>query len=140
MTHLGTYNTHYGQKKGWELNFQLDSQPLKVNNHPNLLAFRWCATYHWKDLDKGYNFALYLISIRGLKKRLWAFKFIGLLISRQNDIWVQALWPCTKYTIRGKVVVPPSLGCGFPQVWVVVNLVNSCMAMVHPCTNSATTH
>jgi hypothetical protein len=28
-------------------------------------------------------------------------------IPRQNDIWVLVLWPSTKYTIRGKVVVSP---------------------------------
>jgi hypothetical protein len=32
--------------------------------------------------------------------------------SRQNDIWVQPLWPCTNNTIRGKVVVSPSMGYG----------------------------
>jgi len=31
-------------------------------------------TYRWKYLDKGYNFALDLISIRGLHAKLWALK------------------------------------------------------------------
>jgi len=35
---------------------------------------RWGAIYHWKDLDKGYNFALDLISIGGLHALLWASK------------------------------------------------------------------
>jgi hypothetical protein len=63
MTHLDTSNTSYGQKKGWESNWQFDSWPLKVKNHPNFLAFRWLITYHWKAFDKGYNSALNLISI-----------------------------------------------------------------------------
>jgi hypothetical protein len=53
MTHLGSYNISYGQKKGWESNCQFDSRPLKVRNHPDFLACRWRATYHWKALDEG---------------------------------------------------------------------------------------
>jgi len=36
--------------------------------------FRWRATYHWKALDEGYNFALDLISIGDLHAKLWAPK------------------------------------------------------------------
>jgi hypothetical protein len=32
------------------------------------------ATYHWKALDEGYNFASYLTSIKGLHVKLWASK------------------------------------------------------------------
>jgi hypothetical protein len=35
---------------------------------------RWCATYHGKALDKGYNFSLDLITIGGLHTKLWAPK------------------------------------------------------------------
>jgi hypothetical protein len=35
-----------------------------------------CATYHWKDLDEGYNFALNLISIRDLYAKLWGPKVV----------------------------------------------------------------
>jgi hypothetical protein len=47
----------YGQKKGQDLNYQFDSQPLKVKNHPDFLMCRWHATYRWKVLDEAYNFA-----------------------------------------------------------------------------------
>jgi hypothetical protein len=53
---------------------QTVSQPLKVKNQPDFLACRWCATYRWKALDKGYNFALDLIAIKGLHAKLWAPK------------------------------------------------------------------
>jgi hypothetical protein len=76
MTHLDTSNTSYGQKKGRESNWQFDSQPLKVKNRPKFPAFRCCATYHWKALDKGYNFSLDLISIEGLHTKLWAPKVV----------------------------------------------------------------
>jgi hypothetical protein len=66
MTHLDIWNTSYGQKKGQKSNCQFDSWPLKVRNHPDFLTCRWQTTYCWKALDKGYNFALNLISIGGL--------------------------------------------------------------------------
>ncbi len=105
MTHLDISNTSYGQKKGRKSNWQFDSWPLKVKNHPNFLMCRWHATYHWKALDKCYNFPSDLISIGGLHAKLWAPK-----IARQNDIWVLVLWPGTKYIIRGKVVASPKSG------------------------------
>jgi hypothetical protein len=38
MIHLDISNISYGQKKGWESNYQFDSQPLKDGNRPYLLA------------------------------------------------------------------------------------------------------
>jgi hypothetical protein len=66
MTHLGSSNISYAQKKGCESNWQFDSWPLNVKNRPDFFAFRWRATYRWKDLDEGYNFSLYFISIKNL--------------------------------------------------------------------------
>jgi hypothetical protein len=70
MTHLDTSNASYGQKKGRKSNWQLP----KVRNRPDFLAFRWHVTYCWKNLNKGYNFALDFISIKGLQTKLWAPK------------------------------------------------------------------
>jgi hypothetical protein len=81
ITHLDFWNTSYGQKKGRGSNWQFDSRPLKVRNRPNLLACRWHATYRWKDLDEGYNFALDCISIRGMHEKLWAPKL------RESQLW-----------------------------------------------------
>jgi len=71
MTHLDIWNTSYGQKKGWESNWQFDSQPLKIKNRSNFLACRWHATYCWKTLKNGYNFALDITLIGGLHTKLW---------------------------------------------------------------------
>jgi hypothetical protein len=100
MTHLDIWNTSYGQKKGWKSNWQFDSRPLKVKNWPNFLACRWCATYSWKALDKGYNFASDFITIKGLhtklwgpksqESQLWEFWDSQMGVSRQNVIW---MWP-----------------------------------------------
>jgi hypothetical protein len=78
MTHLNIWNTSYGQKKGRKSNWQFDSRPPKVENRPNFLTCRWRATYRWKALDEGYNFALDLISIRGMHTKLWGPKVVGI--------------------------------------------------------------
>jgi hypothetical protein len=74
MTYLDTSNTSYGQKKDQESNWQFGFRPLKVGNRPDFLLCKWRATYRWKALDKGYNFALNLISIGGLHAKLWTLK------------------------------------------------------------------
>jgi hypothetical protein len=63
----------------WKVESQIssltpDSRPLKVRNRPNLITCRWCVTYHWKDLDEGYNFVSDLIWIEGMHTKLWAPK------------------------------------------------------------------
>ncbi len=40
VTHLGTWNISYGQKKGRDWNCQFDSRPLKVRNRPGFLFFQ----------------------------------------------------------------------------------------------------
>ncbi len=41
---------------------------------------KWCATYHCKVLDKGYNFAFDVIAIRSLHAKLCAPKVTGVLV------------------------------------------------------------
>ncbi len=76
--------------------------------------------YHWKVLDKGYNFALDLIVIKGLHAKLCASEVGRVLVvgisrlpfgsSGQKAIWMWPLWRATKYIIRGKVVASPKSG------------------------------
>ncbi len=70
MNHLNICSKSYGKKKGQELNWQFDSRPLKVKNRPDPNACRWSATDCWKALDESYDFALDLVPIGGLKKKL----------------------------------------------------------------------
>jgi hypothetical protein len=75
--------------KDWESKCKFVFRPLKVKNRVDLLTCKWCATYHWKAFDEGYNFFLNLTSIKGLHKKLWASKFVKVLIlgiSGENDI------------------------------------------------------
>jgi len=57
IAHLHIWNTSYGQKKGRESNWHFDFRALKFENRPDSLVWRWPATYHWKVLNEGYNFA-----------------------------------------------------------------------------------
>jgi hypothetical protein len=142
MTHLGSWNISYGQKKGWESNWQFDCRPLKVRNLPNFLACKWHATYRWKDLDEGYNFALDLISIRGLHTKLWASKVVGIPILGISGLpsgsprrkWHLGAGPVARHRLYYK-----EEGGGFPQVQAMVSLVSSSLPVVRPCTKNVQT-
>jgi hypothetical protein len=49
----------------------------KVESRPKFLVCRCRVTYCWKALKKGYNFALDLISIRGMHTKLCVPKVMG---------------------------------------------------------------
>jgi len=88
---------------------------------------RWRATHYWKALDKGYNFFLELISIRGLHAKLWAPK-----VTRVPTLVILKLpfeSPETKCHLDVGLVERHRVyykgeGGGFPQVQVVVSLVS----------------
>jgi hypothetical protein len=110
MTHLDISNTSYGQKKGWESNWQFDSRPLKVKNLPDFLACRWHATHRWKALNEGYNFALDFISIKSLHTKLWASKVAkvsilgisGLPLGSRRTKWHLGVGPVAKHKVYYK--------------------------------------
>jgi hypothetical protein len=142
MTHLDTSNISYGQKKGRESNWQFDSRPLKVKNRPNFLTFRWRATYHCKALDNGYNFALYLISIRGLHAKLWAPKVARVPIVRISGFPLGS--PGKKWQLGVGLVTMHKVyykgeGGGFPQVWAMVSLVSLSLFMARSRTKNVPT-
>jgi hypothetical protein len=128
MTHLDISNTSYGQKKGRESNWQFDSLPLKVKNRPNFLASRWCATYHSKVFDEGYNFALDFISIGGLHKKLWVFKVAKVLIVIILG-WHLGVGPVAEHRVYYK-----EEDGGFPQVRAMVSLMSLWLLVARPCT------
>jgi hypothetical protein len=75
-----------------------------------------CATYCWKDLDKGYNFDLEFTSIKGLNTKLWASKvagipILGLPLRSFETKWHLGASPMTmhKEYCKGE-------GGGFPQM------------------------
>ncbi len=131
MTHLDIWNTSYGQKKDQKSKGQFDSRPLKVRNRPNLFRCMWLATYHWKAVDKGYNFALELISIWGLHAKLWAPKVAG--VPTVGILGLPFGSPETKChldvgLVERHIVYYKGGGGGFPQVQAVVSLMSpSCL-------------
>ncbi len=117
ITHLDISNTSYDEKKGYESNCQFGSRPLKVRNRPDSYAFKWRATYCWKMLNKGYNFALDLISIGGLHTKLWAPKIarihFGTPTWESLDKMSFGCGPCGKAQSilqGGRLWLPPSPG------------------------------
>ncbi len=139
MTHFDIWNTSYGQKKGWELNWQFDFCPLKVGNRPNFLMCRWCGTYRWKDLNEGYNFPLYLITIGGLYTKLWGPKVVRVPILGISELPFGS--PKTKCHLdvglmeRHKIYYKGE-GGGFPQVRAMVNLVSPRLPVACPNTKN----
>jgi len=109
-------------KKGRESNWQFDSQPLKVGNHPDFLACRWHATYHSKALDEGYNFVSDLILIERSVHKVMGPKFAG--VPTLAILGLPLGSPGTKSHLdvglmdrhiiyyKGEGWLPPSPGCG----------------------------
>jgi hypothetical protein len=99
--------------------------------------YRWCATYCWKALDKGYNFALNLILIWGLHTKLWAPKVAGvstlgisgLPLGNLGTKWHLGAGPVAMHRVDYK-----EEGGGLSQVWAVVSLVSPCLLVACSCT------
>ncbi len=83
--HSDIRSPSYGQKKGRESNWQFDSRPLKVGNRPLSDVRIESATWHWKDLDEGYNFGLDLVAIGRHSRELWPFKVLGVQPGQFRD-------------------------------------------------------
>jgi hypothetical protein len=104
----------------------IDPWPLKVGNWPNFFMCRQRATYCWKALDKGYNFASDLISIGGLHAKLCAFKVVGVVVVGISRLPLGS--PGTKThldvaPVESYKVYYKGEGGGFPQVQAMVSLV-----------------
>jgi hypothetical protein len=132
--HLNIYNKSYGQKKGRESNCQFDSRPLKVENRPDSLMCRQCATYRWKSLDKGYNFASNLVAIEGLQRKLRILKVTRIPVVTISGFPFGS--PGTKShldvaPVERRKVYYKGEGGGFPQVQAVMSLMcSSCSRFV----------
>jgi len=74
MSHLDICSQSYGQKKGWESNWQFDSRPLKVGNRSFPNVCKQSAIGHWKALEESYNFGLDLTPIGGQSQEIWMSK------------------------------------------------------------------
>jgi hypothetical protein len=136
MSHLDICSISYDKKKGR----QFDSRPLKVGNRPDLNVCKWSATHCWKALNEGYNFALDLITIGGLHRKLCALKVVKVLV-----VGISRL-PLGSPGTKSHLDVAPMESCkvydmgeggGFPRVWAVVSLVSPELPMACPSTKGA---
>jgi hypothetical protein len=100
---------------------------------------KWRVTYHRKDLNKGYNFDLDLISIGGLHTKLWGPK-----VARVPTLGISRLpfgSPGTECRLDVGLMERHRVYCkgeggGFPQVRVMVSLVSSNLPMARFSTKS----
>jgi len=65
-------NSHFGS---WNHNGLSNLQKVIAGIKAHWME---CSLYHWKALDEGYNFVVYLVSIGGLHTKLWASKVAGI--------------------------------------------------------------
>jgi hypothetical protein len=120
MSHLDICSPSYGQKKGWESNWQFDSRPLKVRNRPVPNVRCRSATWRWKALFEGYNFGLDLVSIEGWGEELWSpkvpdsnpgqFRDSILGVPGKRAIRMPFPWANAENTIGSMVVPSPEFG------------------------------
>jgi hypothetical protein len=101
---------------------------------------RWCVTYYWKALDKGYNFSSDLIAIEGLHTKLWGFKVAGVLTFAISGLPLGSLG--TKCHLDVSLVERHRIyykgeGGGFPQVWAMESFVSPSLFVARPITKSA---
>jgi hypothetical protein len=127
MSHLDTCSPSYGQKTGWESNWQFDSRPLKVGNRPESDVCSKITTWRWKALEESYNFGSDLAPIRGRSQEIWAPKVpgvqpktvSGLLLGspgKKCHLDVASTESCKEYYMGE--------GGGFPRVQAVVSQVS----------------
>jgi len=98
---------------------------------------KWCATYCWKEINEGYNFSLCLISIKGLQKKLWACKVVGIPTFGISGLPLGS--PRTKWHLSADLVARhkeyyKGEDGGLPQVWAMVSLMSLFLLVVRLCT------
>jgi hypothetical protein len=101
---------------------------------------RWRVTYNWKALDKGYNFSLDFIAIRGLHAKLWGPKGTEVLVVKIPRLPSGNLGTKCHLDVslmeRHKIYYKGE-GGGFSQVQTVVSFVNLRMPVLCPSTKNA---
>jgi len=125
IAHLNIWNTSYGQFEGPRVKLAIwlptirSHLPEKVRNRPDLLVCRRRATYCWKALNEGHNFAVDRISIWSLFTKLWSSKVAGV------PTWAISGLPSGSLGTKNHLDVGPVERCrvyykgeggGFPQV------------------------
>jgi hypothetical protein len=114
-------------KEGLGVKLTIWLQPLKVGNRPDFLPCMGRATYLWKALNEGYNFASNLITIGGLHAKLWRPKVIEVPTLAISGLPLGSLGTKSHLDMGlmgNHRVYYKGEGGGFPQVWAMVSLVS----------------
>jgi hypothetical protein len=69
-----------------------------------LESFRWGLQFFLKPHLNRRSAHKIMGPPKSQESQLWEFRDSHFGVWKQNDIWVLVSWPCTKYTIKGKVV------------------------------------
>jgi hypothetical protein len=91
-----------------------------------LLVYRRRVTYHWKALDKSYNFAWNCISIEGLFAKLWGSQVAGVPTLAISGLPFGTKSHLDVGSMASHRIYYKGEGGDFPQVWAVVSLVCLC--------------
>jgi hypothetical protein len=132
MTHLGILKHKLWPKERPEVKLSMWLRTIKSQELPWFLCVQVLCYICWKAFDEGYNFALNLT--------LWASKVAGVPILGISKLplgsprtkWHLSVGPVARHKVYYK-----GEGGGFPQVRVVVSLVNPCLLVARPCTKNA---
>jgi hypothetical protein len=126
MSRMGLHDSFGHLKhKLWpkeRLGVKLPIWPLttKSQESPQFFPCRWRATYCWKDLDKGYNFAWIVIAIEGMHTKLWSPKVVRVSTLRISGLPFGRLERKCHLDVglvdRHKIYYKGE-GDGFSQVW-----------------------
>jgi len=98
------------------------------------------ATYRWKALNQGYNFALDFITIKGLRTKLWGSKVAGISTLAISGPPLGSLGTKSHSDVglvESHRVYYKGEGGGFPQVRAVVIHFSPSLPVVRPSTKSA---
>jgi len=98
------------------------------------------AIHHWKAFKESYKFALDLIPIRGLNKKLWPCKVLG--VQTETILGLLLGSPETKShsdvgAAERHILYYMGEGGGFPRIRAIVSLVNPELPMACPNTKGA---
>jgi hypothetical protein len=101
---------------------------------------RWCATYSWKALKKGYNLATETsLQAKVYATKLWGPKVVGLPtlgISGLSNGSLGTKCHLDVAPMKRCIIYCKGEGGGFPQVWAVVSLVSPSLPVVRLNTKS----
>ncbi len=102
VVHLDLICMSYNQKKGWESNWEFDSQPQILGKQGSNEVQLGCAIHCWKEIFESYKMLPSHFQKKLDFKKIWVAKVLGQQESQfwdshsgvlgKSDIWMQSPW------------------------------------------------